>query len=158
MPVIASRPRWAALLLCGWTLFSWITRLLLAWRDDALGAGEKVLATVPVLVFVVLGSSVAMLVGSRRPAVAPATLVLAVWSLVYWAIRLPLVLLADHPLAFDLVHSVLALVAVTLSVAAGRSVLADRGSPSRPPRSRPRRRAEVDVEGEGQAAARPSGL
>jgi hypothetical protein len=63
-------------------------------------------------------------VGRRTRAVTTA---LAVWSIGYWAIRLPLILGHDHPAGFKVVHSVLALVAAGLSA----WTLADLRSPAR---------------------------
>ncbi|MBV9951798.1 MAG: hypothetical protein JO291_07585, partial [Acidimicrobiia bacterium] len=56
-----------------------------------------------------------------------ATVALAIWSIGYWAVRLPLIMSHDHPAAFKGVHAVLALVAAGLSA----WTLADLRSPAR---------------------------
>lgn len=110
-----SRSRVPALALAGWTLFTWTTRVPLFLTDASLDAGEKVLATVPVLVFVVLGLATAVAVLRRSPRAGAVAAALAGWSLLYWAVRLPLILVNDHPVGFYVAHAVLALVAGGLS-------------------------------------------
>ena len=113
-PPASLRP--AALALAGWTLFTWTTRVPLLLSDSSLSVADKALGTLPVLVFVALGLATAVAV-LRRAALAPTLAVaLAGWSLAYWAVRLPLILLGDHPAAFLLVHAVLAGVAGALSI------------------------------------------
>ncbi len=113
--------RLAPAALVAWTILTWVTRVPLAWGDPALDATAKVLATLPVAVFVAL--SLATLVAWRRAAPGSTTprrlaAALAIWSIAYWAVRLPLILVHDHPAAFLVVHAVLATVAVALSAAA----------------------------------------
>lgn len=107
-----SRSRVPALALAGWTLFTWTTRVPLFLTDASLDAGEKVTSTVPVLIFVALGLGTGITVLRRSPRAAA----LAGWSLLYWALRLPFILVNDHPVGFYVAHAVLALVAGTLSV------------------------------------------
>lgn len=134
MVVWSPRTRLAALGLCGWTLLTWVTRVPLLWGDEGVDAAAKVASSVPVVVFVALASvaGVATLRRSGRAGVAVA--VLAGWSLAYWAVRLPLVLLADHPLAFDLVHSMLAVVSCTVSALCLAGLAADTSRPRLRPR------------------------
>ncbi len=111
-----SRSRVPALALAGWTLLTWTTRVPLFLTDDSLGAGEKVAATLPVLVFVGLGLATGIAVlrrHERAPALAAG---LAGWSLAYWLVRLPLIVAHDHPAAFYVAHAVLALVAGALAI------------------------------------------
>ena len=114
-PTLA-RSRVPALALAGWTLLTWTTRVPLFLTDDALGAGEKVAATLPVLVFVVLALVAGVAVLARHDRAPLAAAVLAGWSLAYWLVRLPLILVNDHPAAFYVAHAVLAVVAGVLSV------------------------------------------
>ena len=125
---LSSRTRAFALALCGWTLFTWVTRVPLAWSDDALSTGGKVLATVPVLVFVILALITGGLVLTRRAAALPAVVGLAVWTVGYWAVRMVLIATNRHEVGFVVVHAVLALVASTLAVLAARGALADRAA------------------------------
>lgn len=115
------RSRTAPLLLCGWTLLTWTTRIPLAWSDEALDTGEKLLATLPVLAFVVLALAALVALLRRLPRAGVAVAALAGWSLAYWVVRLPFILVNDHPAGFLVVHAALALVAGTLSVLALRT-------------------------------------
>ena len=113
--------------LAAWTFFTWVGRLGLAWNDATLTTGAKVVATVPVVLFTGLGAAVAVVV-LRRPdadlGAAGRKVVMAagVWSIGYWAVRLPLILSHAHPVPFKVVHTVLALVSGGLSVWAWRAV------------------------------------
>lgn len=122
------RSRTAPLALCGWTLLTWTTRVPLAWSDDALDTGEKLLATLPVLAFVVLAALALVAVLRRLPPAGIAVAALAGWSLAYWAVRLPLILLNDHEAGFLVVHAVLALVAGALSALSLRTVATERSA------------------------------
>jgi hypothetical protein len=112
---LSSRTRAVALALAAWTLLTWTTRVPLAWGDDALDTGEKVLATLPVLAFVVLAAAGGLALLRRSERAGTAAVALAGWSLAYWLVRLPLILAHDHPAGFLVVHAVLAGVAGTLS-------------------------------------------
>ena len=106
--------------LAGWTLLTWLTRLPLAWGDPDLDGTGRVLATVPVAVFVALAVATIAVrwwdpATSSSAAKGPPT-ALALWTVAYWAVRLPLILIHDHPAGFKAVHAALALVAVGLSV------------------------------------------
>jgi hypothetical protein len=117
--------------LAAWTLFTWGNRIHLAWGDDTLDVGEKVAASVPVAIFCALGigavlvvlRSGAVLVGRGRLLVRG----LAAWTIVYWAVRLPLILLGGASVGFEVVHAVLATVSVTLGVASWRATAAVTG-------------------------------
>ncbi|CAN5591249.1 hypothetical protein BH24ACT4_BH24ACT4_25580 [soil metagenome] len=129
MAVSLSRSRTPALARAGWTLFTWTTRVPLMLADPDLGAGEKVVGAAPVLVFVALGLGTALGVLRRTPAAATWAFALAGWSLTYWAVRLPIILLNDHPVGFYVAHAVLAGVAGALSVWVGLRLSADRAGP-----------------------------
>ena len=129
MAPLSPRTRALALALCGWTLLTWTTRVPLAWSDDELTTGGKVLATVPVLVFVVLAVVTGVAVLTRRAAAGTIVLGLAVWSVGYWVVRMALIATNGHPVGFVVVHAVLAIVAGALAVAAGRGVVADGAGP-----------------------------
>lgn len=117
MAPLSPLTRGLALALAAWTVLTWGTRIPLAWSDDELTVGEKLLAMAPVAVFLVVGVS-AGLAAWRGLGPAPRVVgALAVWSAVYWAIRLPLIFTGDHPVGFLVAHSVLAVVAGGLSSA-----------------------------------------
>lgn len=129
---LSPRARGLALALCGWTLFTWITRVPLMIGDPALSAGGKVMSLLPVLGFVLLAIVAATTVGRRLDSAGQAVLALAAWSTLYWPVRLAFVLTNDHAIAFYVVHTLLGVVAVTLSVLAARAALADGATPTRP--------------------------
>ncbi len=117
--------------LAAWTVLTWGNRLHLAWGDDALDVGAKVAATVPVAVFCALGLAAGVVV-LRPGAVLDGrgrTLVrgLAAWTIGYWLVRLPLILLGDSSVGFEVVHTVLAAVSVVLAVASWRATAAVAG-------------------------------
>ena len=116
--------------LVGWTLFVWVSRVGLAWSDDSLTTGEKVLGTLPPVLFVVLAvatgavllARVARDAGERPVLFGRLATGFAGFTAVYWALRLPFILVNDHPGAFKVVHTVLAVVSVGLAVAVWRAV------------------------------------
>lgn len=117
--------RWA-LALAGWTLLTWLTRVPLAWRDTELEVGDKVTATIPVLVFVGLGVAVAAMVLRRSSVAATLAAALSLWGIAYWAVRMALIVTRDHPAGFVVVHAVLAVVAAGLGVMVLRGLAASR--------------------------------
>jgi hypothetical protein len=92
-----------------WTLLIWTTRIrnIVAddwtWTDLVLPIGLTVLA-------------VAALVRRR-----PGLLVLAAATAAVWVVRLPLVLVHDHPAGFKVVHAVLAVASIGLAIATART-------------------------------------
>lgn len=134
---LSSRTRIPALALCAWTLFTWVTRVPLAWSDDELSTAGKVVATVPVLVFVVLAVVVGIAVLTRRPSAAAWVFGLGLWTVGYWAVRMVMIATNGHEVAFVVVHAVLALVASALAVATITGLVADGAAPG--PLQRPRR-------------------
>jgi hypothetical protein len=116
--------------LAGWTLFVWVSRVGLAWSDDSLTTGEKVLGTLPPVLFVLLAlATAALMLGrdtGRRPELFGRLATgFAGFTAVYWALRLPFILVNDHPGGFKVVHTVLAVVSVALAVAAWRALSAE---------------------------------
>lgn len=110
------------------TLVIWGNRIWLAWTNDEDTVAEKLVWSVPITVFVVVAVVLVaaavrgrpLTVGWGRSLVAG----LAWGTIVYWAVRAPMITLADHPAAFKVVHAVLALVSVAASAAALRSLRA----------------------------------
>lgn len=113
--------------LVAWTLFTWVSRIGLVWSDEGQSTAAKMLAMAPVLVFVVLASAVgALMLADRR--FSRLAWALAGWTIGYWVLRLPWILVHDHPVPFKVVHTLLAVVAVGLAVAALRALSARRGA------------------------------
>lgn len=123
--MLAGRTRALALALCGWTLFTWITRVPLLVSGD-----ESILSLVPVVVFVAAGIGVAVTVLRRLDVAGTAVVAFAAWTVAYWAVRLALIATNGHEVGFVVVHAVLGVVAGTLAVLAGRAALADGAGPS----------------------------
>lgn len=110
----------------------WTGRLSLAWTvtDDTFA--QRLVATLPVIIFVALAVVTAVFLvrdaksGSREqptPPAAKAAMTLAVWTIGYWLVRLPMILLASHPGGFIAVHTVLAVVSWTAAAIAARGAL-----------------------------------
>ncbi|HEU5149227.1 MAG TPA: hypothetical protein VFU19_01950 [Iamia sp.] len=123
--MLAGRTRALALALCGWTLFTWITRVPLLVSGD-----ESILGLVPVVVFVAAGIGVAVAVLRRLDVAGTAVVAFAAWTVAYWAVRLAFIATNGHEVGFVVVHAVLGVVAGTLAVLAGRAALADGAGPS----------------------------
>jgi hypothetical protein len=111
--------RWPLYAFAGWTILVWIGRIGLG--GDPLLAGPFVLL-----------AGIALWRRGRW------VYALAVWTAVVWLIRTPVILGHDHPVAFKVVHSVLAVVSVGLAALAAST--------------------ERDVERQREAAAAPARL
>jgi hypothetical protein len=113
-------------LFCAVTLFIWGNRIWLAWTNPDDTVAEKLVWSTPITLFVlaalVLGGQLLAGTDRRRPGFVRGVTALAAGTTLYWAVRTPMILLADHPVGFEVVHAVLAAVSVTLAVAAWRSV------------------------------------
>lgn len=123
--MLSRRARVLGLALCGWTLFTWITRVPLLVSGD-----ESALGLVPVVVFLVAAVAVVVTVVRRLDSAGTAVVALAAWTVAYWAVRLALIATNGHEVAFVVVHAVLGLVAGALAVLAGRAALADGAGPA----------------------------
>lgn len=128
---LTGRTRVAALALSAWTLFTWVTRVPLAWSDDELSAAGKVASTVPVLVFVVLALVAGIAVLRRAPAAGALVTAFAVWTIGYWVVRMAMIATNGHEVAFVVVHAVLAVVASGLAAATLLGLRADAALPRR---------------------------
>ncbi|MDE0801863.1 MAG: hypothetical protein OSA99_00940 [Acidimicrobiales bacterium] len=117
---MASRPIRPALVLAAWTFLVWTTRIRNIWTDDALTTGGQVWRTALAGIFTVFAVGVVVL-WRRRSDVANWVRAFAVWTIGVWAIRAVQIGLADHGVAFKLVHTVLAVVSVGLALWADRA-------------------------------------
>ena len=106
------------------TLVIWGNRIWLAWTNDEDSLARKVAWSLPITVFVVLAVVLLVLVLRRtdvtRPAFRWTVWAFAVGTIAFWAVRAPMILLADHPIPFKAVHAVLAVASVGASVWAAR--------------------------------------
>ena len=130
----------APFVLVAWTLVLWTGRLQLAWTvtDDSTTA--KMIATVPVVIFVILALVAAIALLRRNECSdedAPvdrsvirawrAVWVLVVWTIGYWFVRLPIILADAHDLPFKAVHAVLAVLSWIAAGWVGSRTLWGRG-------------------------------
>ena len=102
-----------------WTLFVWGNRISNILADADASAADKALDLVVASALVALGIAVAVAarIGwQRRPVVAAA----AVATFAVWAVRVPLLLAADHGAAFKAVHVALAAISIALAAASLR--------------------------------------
>lgn len=132
------------------TLFIWGNRVWLAWTNAEDSVARKLAWSVPITVFVtasVAGLAALLLgrwaAGGPWPAVVRA---LALVTVVFWAVRAPMILAADHPGPFKVVHTVLAVASVSAAVVALRALRRERET------SRPRSASAPPVEGREEPA------
>ena len=114
----------AALVLAGWSVLVWTTRIRNIWTDDALSTGEQWSRTALALSFTVLAVAVVYAVLRRRSWRRPAVLALAGWTVAVWVVRAVGIAMADHDGAFIAVHLVLAAISIALALVAARQVRA----------------------------------
>lgn len=122
---------WPVALFCALTLFIWTNRIWLAWTNDEDTVAEKLVWSTPITLFVIAAAVLAVTIlrthpGGRPDAFAVGVKVFAAGTVVYWAIRFPMIALADHDVPFKVVHGVLAAVSVGAAVGAWRSVRSSR--------------------------------
>jgi len=111
-----------------WTLLLWTSRLGLAWGTSG-STASKVLATVPVALFVALGAlalGVVLRARDGRLVERDRRLALGIawWTVAYWVVRLPIIWFDGRSVGFKGVHTVLALLSWAASAWAVRSLAA----------------------------------
>lgn len=123
------------------TLLVWGNRVWLAWTDPKVGLAGKLGYSIPITAFVVAALATLWMLftdrgrGRRFRALIA---VFAVGTVVYWAIRLPIILFRHHPAGFKLVHTLLAVVLAGLAVRAIRFLGQRSGSGVNPRPRNPR--------------------
>lgn len=128
-----------------WSLFTWGGRIRNALADDALDASERGWALALACSFVVPALVLAAgwwwhtgrppWTGRAVPPVGRAlrvgTLAFAAWTTGVWLVRgIDIALFSDHEVGFVVVHSVLAVVAIGLSVLVAAGLVADDRAPA----------------------------
>ena len=108
-------PRPSALLLAGWTVLVWTTRIRNVLGDDALDGGAKAGRVALSLSFTALAAVVVWAALRRVERLRFAVLVLAGWTVGVWTARSIGIVRGDHSAAFVAVHLVLAIVSIGLS-------------------------------------------
>lgn len=110
----------------GLTLFIWGNRIWLAWTNTEDSLAEKIVWSTPITGFVLAAVAVVVLLFRGSDATEGTfkrlVQVFAAGTGVYWAVRLPIILTADHDVPFKVVHSVLAAVSLGAAGLAWRSV------------------------------------
>jgi hypothetical protein len=130
-----SRRSWCGLAaFVAWTFFIWLNRLANAWGSDTESTSGKVVSTVLALAFLAFGAyGIAVLVrtwkGRLQPAAARVLQAYVALTVVVWAVRIPLIFLADHEIGFKVVHAVLGVIAIALGVGVWRTASAVAGRP-----------------------------
>lgn len=112
------------------TLLIWTNRIWLAWTNEEDTVGEKLLWSTPITLFVLAAAYllVRMLTGqAATPSFGATVRVFAAGTVLYWAIRITIILTGDHTVGFKAVHTVLALVSAAAAVWAFRAI--ERRSP-----------------------------
>ena len=119
---------------CAVTLFIWLNRIWLAWTQTDVDLPAKLALSIPITAFVLAAGY--LLIALWRGA-DPATAgfrnlvrAFAAGTVIFWAIRAPMILVHDHPAAFKAVHVILAVGSVTAAAFAWRAVAATTSEPA----------------------------
>lgn len=124
------RRRWPVAVFAAWSAFVWVNRITNAWAPDSdESTVAKIISTVTAVALLVGAcAAVAILVRARSRAFgvaeAWALRLFAGATVAVWAVRVPLILVAEHDVDFKVVHAALALLSVVLAVVTWR--IADR--------------------------------
>lgn len=103
------RDHMAVYALAAWTLFTWGTRIRNASSDDEA-------LTAYLLPLALIAIAVMTLVRARRW--GP---LLVITTTVAWLVRVPMILVSDHPIGFKVVHTMLAVISWALAAWSVRS-------------------------------------
>jgi hypothetical protein len=127
VPSVTTRLKWLVGAFIAWTVFIWGNRISNAWSSATESTSAKVVSTLLAASFLAfaLGAAVVLWRAWRRPLTDGARRFLAAfagWTVLVWGVRIVGMALADHDLAFKVVHAVLGLVSIGLAVALVRSL------------------------------------
>ena len=127
MPV---RHRLVFILFVGWTAFVWSNRISNTLRSDESVAAKTFSTVLSIVLLVFAAGELLVLVRSWRRGLrdpgAKFSMAAAVVTIVVWLVRVPQILLADHSVGFEVVHSALGVVSFVLAVAVLRICTAAR--------------------------------
>ena len=103
-----------------WTTFVWGTRISNAWLSTTESTAAKLSSTVVSLVFLAFAAATVWILVRTRTVVldrriAGVLAAFAVWTTGVWAVRIMMIVLADHTVAFKMVHAALGLISVALA-------------------------------------------
>ncbi len=110
------RPNLPVLALVAWTWFVWVGRVRNIVADDALAGWSMIWRLGLSLTFVIGGAAALAAVIAKPAAIGITSRFLALFGIVVWLIRGTDIALGDHSAAFIAVHTVLAVVSITLGV------------------------------------------
>lgn len=109
------------LVLIGWTLFVWTSRIRNVLADEDLSTTGRTWRIGAAVLFIVLAGAYAI---SLRRSVSwgrSALAALVLWTVGWWSIRGIGILLDDHPADFKVVHTVLMVISIGLAMWAWQS-------------------------------------
>ncbi|MFN8016763.1 MAG: hypothetical protein U0P45_01435 [Acidimicrobiales bacterium] len=111
---------------CALTLLIWVSRVWLAWTVADGTLAQKLVTSVPITAFVVAAAVLLLaIVRGVDPSArwfVRTTQAFAAGTILFWAIRLPQILLHQHPVPFKVVHTVLAMVSIAAAAWAWSAV------------------------------------
>ncbi len=122
-----SRRSWYGLAaFVAWTFFIWLNRLANAWGSDTESTSGKVVSTALAVAFLAFGVHGLVVLartwrGRLDPLAARVLQAFVIFTVVVWAVRIPLIALADHGVGFKVVHAVLGVIAIALGVSVWRT-------------------------------------
>jgi hypothetical protein len=107
------------------TLAIWTTRIPLAWTNDEDSFTEKLVWSTPITLFVLAAAALLVLQARGQGGSATSTRLVRMFAgatVVYWGVRITMIVAGDWSIGFKVVHAVLAVVSATAAVLAWRSV------------------------------------
>jgi len=108
------------------TLLIWGNRIWLAWTVGDATTNSRIISSIPIVAFTIPAVVLLVLMVRHAPPRPSVFTTLArglvIWTIGYWAVRLPMIAVHDHPVAFIVVHAVLAVVSVAAAFLAWRSL------------------------------------
>ncbi len=110
------RPNTPVLVLVAWTWFVWVGRVRNILADDELAGWSMIWRLGLALTFVIGGAAALAAVITKPAAIGVTSRFLALFGIVVWLVRGTDIALGDHSAAFIAVHTVLAVVTITLGV------------------------------------------
>jgi hypothetical protein len=133
------RTRWPAVLFVPWSLYVWVTRVVNAFGDD--DPAGRPLAVVLALSFVVptIAVGIVLIRARRRPLTTGESrlwLALAAWTVAVWLVRGAQISMADHGMAFKVVHVAVGLGSIALAAGLARATRVDGSGRFGPARTR----------------------
>src|SRR4051794_39624464 len=117
------RRRWPVVALALWSAYVWITRIVNAAGDNDSSMVSSTVLSVSMLVLAAASGAVLVRARGRGVAVVEARVwqVFAGWTIAVWIVRAVQIALAEHEVAFKVVHVVLGLISIALAALTWRT-------------------------------------